>query len=153
MAIANVQNTLDARTVSGNITASAVNGQMAIATENGSISVNHVNGQLKASTQNGDVIVSAATLSGQSVLQTNYGSVRFSGAIDPRGTYTMATLSGNVDLTLPDDTTFELAARTDSGSVQNAFGSNTVGNAPRAQITITIGSGSVTMNKASTPLT
>lgn len=153
VAIANVQGALDARTVSGDITASAVKGQVTIATENGSINVNNVNGQLKAITQNGDVVVSGATLSGQSVLQTNYGSVRFAGAIDPRGTYIMATLSGDVDLTLPDDAAFQLAARTGSGSVQNAFGSNTTGNAPRAQVTITIGSGSITMNKASMPLT
>jgi hypothetical protein len=151
LAISNVQRLVDARTVSGDITASTITGQTALATQNGSINARNINGPLKAITHNGDVAVSAATLSGQSVLQTNYGSVRFTGIIDPRGTYTMKTLGGNIDLTLPANSAFQLAATVNSGPVQNAFGSNAVGNAPRAQVTITVGSGSISINKASTP--
>lgn len=149
IAIYNVQGPVDARTVSGDIAAYTVTGQTAIETENGSLTISGVKGQLQAITQNGDVSVSATILSGQSVLQTNYGSIHFTGSIDPRGTYTMKTLSGDVDLTLPANAAFQLAATTNSGSVQNAFGSNTVGNPPRAQVTITVGSGSITVNKAS----
>lgn len=63
----------------------------------------------------------------------------------------MKTLNGDIDLTLPATAAFQLAATTYSGSVQNAFGSNTAGNPPRAQLTITVGSGSININKASAP--
>jgi DUF4097 and DUF4098 domain-containing protein YvlB len=114
----------------------------------GSIRATGVNGQLLATTRSGDVVIREATLSGQSALKTNSGSVRFEGALDPKGTYQMATNSGDIDLTLPANAAFQLAATTGSGSVNNAFGNNIVGTAPQAQITATIGSGSVIVDKA-----
>jgi len=116
---------------------------------NGSIRANNINGALNAVTSNGDVVVRAASLSGTSVLATNNGSVHFEGVLDSHGTYKMKTNSGNIDLTLPNNTTFQLAASTHSGSVSNDFGSAIVGNAPRAQVTINVGSGSVVVNKES----
>jgi len=92
--------------------------------------------------------VREATLSGTSVMETNHGSVRFAGSIDSQGTYTMKTLSGDINLTLPGTTAFQLEANTGSGSVNNEFGSATVGDAPRARITATVGNGSITVNKA-----
>lgn len=149
IAIYNVQGPVKARTISGDIAAYTVTGQMVIETENGSITISGGKEQLKAITQNGDISVSASTLNGQSVLQTNYGSIHFAGSIDSHGTYTMKTLSGDIDLMLPTSAAFQLAATTKSGSVQNAFGSNSVGNPPRAQVTIIVGSGSININKAS----
>ncbi|HZR40018.1 MAG TPA: DUF4097 family beta strand repeat-containing protein, partial [Ktedonobacteraceae bacterium] len=105
------------------------------------------NGPLKAVTTNGDIIVRQAALSGQSSLETTNGSVRFQGSLDLQGTYKMKTNSGDVNLTLPSNTSFQLSATTGSGSVHNEFGSTIVGYIPRAQITVTIGYGSVTINK------
>jgi DUF4097 and DUF4098 domain-containing protein YvlB len=146
--VENVQGPVSIHTDSGDITARNIKGQATMEGGSGSIRVTGVNGQLKATTSSGDVVVREATLSGQSALKTNSGSVRFEGALDPRGTYQLSTNSGDIDLTLPDNAAFQLAATTGSGSVNNAFGSNLTGVAPRAQITATIGSGSVVVDKA-----
>jgi hypothetical protein len=146
--VENVQGPVNIHTDSGDITARNLKGQMTMDASSGSIRVNAVNGQLKATTHSGDVVVGAATLSGQSALKTDSGSIRFEGALDPKGTYQMATHSGDIDLTLPANAAFQLAATTGSGSVNNAFGSNIVGATPQAQITAMIGSGSVVVDKA-----
>ncbi len=147
--IGDVQGMVNVHTENGDITGRALTGSMAMEVGNGgSIRLNNVNGSLKAVSHSGDVIVRGAALNGASVMETNYGSVRFEGSVDPQGTYTMRTISGNIDLTLPANTAFQLDASTGSGSVHNEFGSATVGYGPRAQIMATIGSGSVTVNRA-----
>ncbi len=146
--VENVQGPVNIHTDSGDITARNLKGPMTMDVSSGSIRVDGVNGQLKATTSSGDVVVRAATLSGQSALKTNSGSVRFAGALDPKGSYQLATNSGDIDLTLPANAAFQLSATTGSGSINNAFGNNIVGTAPRAQITATIGSGSVVVDKA-----
>jgi len=146
--VENVQGPVNIHTDSGDITARNIKGQMTMEAGSGSIRVTGASGQLKATTSSGDVVVREATLSGQSALKTNSGSVRFEGALDAQGTYQLSTHSGDIDLTLPANAAFQLAATTGSGSVNNAFGGNSVGAMPRAQITATIGSGSVVVNKA-----
>lgn len=146
--VENVQGPINVHTESGDITARNIKGQIMMDAGSGSIRVTGVNGQLKANTRSGDVVVREATLNGQSVLKTDSGSVRFEGALDPTGSYQMATNSGDIDLTLPSNAAFQLAATTGSGSINNAFGNDSVGVNPRAQITATIGSGSVVVNKA-----
>jgi Putative adhesin len=146
--VENVQGPVNIHTDSGDITARNIKGQMTMEAGSGSIRVTGANGQLKATTHSGDVIVRSGTLSGQSALKTDSGSVRFEGALDAKGSYQLSTNSGDIDLTLPANTAFQLAATTGSGNVNNAFGSNSVGVTPRAQITATIGSGSVVVSKA-----
>jgi serine/threonine protein kinase len=149
LTIENVHGPVNVHTENGDITGGMLVGSMVMEVGNGgSIRLNNVNGSLKAVSHSGDVVVSGAVLNGTSILETNYGSVRFEGSVDPQGTYTMKTLSGNVSLILPNNTAFQLATSVGSGSVQNDFGNTVVGYAPRAQITATIGSGSVTVNKA-----
>ncbi len=133
-------------TTNGDITAHNVKGQVAMETVNGSIRATTIAGQAKAITQNGDVILREAALNGQSTLKTTYGSVYFSGTIDPRGTYTLDTHSGNVSLALPDNTLLQLHAQTNSGSVYSEFRQNVSGSA--AQIIINVGNGSITVRKA-----
>ena len=146
--VENVQGPVNIHTDSGDITARNLKGQMTMEAGSGSIRITGANGQLKATTSSGDVVVRQATLSGQSALKTNSGSVRFEGALDAKGTYQLSTNSGDINLTLPANAAFQLAATTGSGSVNNAFGSNLIGTTPRAQITATVGSGSVVVNKA-----
>jgi hypothetical protein len=146
--IGDVNGPTNVSTQNGNVSIHNVKGQMAVGTINGSIKINDVTGQLNAVTQNGNVTVKQALLNGQSVLKTNYGSVSLTGSIDPNGTYTMETRSGNVNTLFPDNAAFQLSASTHSGSIHNEFGSNRVGNAPQAQVIVNIGSGSITIKKA-----
>ena len=147
--IENVHGPVNVYTENGDITANDLTGSTDMEVGNGgSIRARNVNGPLKAISHSGNVVVREAALNGTSVLETNYGSVRFDGTIDPQGTYMMKTINGNIDLTLPDNAAFQLAANTGSGNVNNAFGSTIVGYGPRAQIMANITNGSITVNRA-----
>ncbi|HEY5002250.1 MAG TPA: protein kinase [Ktedonobacteraceae bacterium] len=147
--IENVHGTVNVYTENGDITANNLVGPIDMEVGNGgSIRASNVDGSLKAISHSGDVVVREAALNGASILETNYGSVHFDGTIDPQGTYTMKTINGNIDLTLPGNAAFQLAASVGSGSIYNAFGSTIVGYGPRAQIMANITNGSVTVNRA-----
>ncbi len=147
--IEDVHGPVNVYTENGDITARALMGSMQMEVGNGgSIRISNVSGALTAVSHSGDVVVREAALKSSSLLETNYGSVRFDGSIDPQGTYTMKTINGNVNLTLPGNAAFQLEASVGSGSVYNAFGSAIVGYTPRAQVMATIGNGSVTVNRA-----
>ncbi|GCF11872.1 DUF4097 family beta strand repeat-containing protein [Dictyobacter arantiisoli] len=142
-----IKGPLNAHTDSGDITVRQVTGDSVINGASGSLHITGVTGQLQAMTQSGDVVVQSATLRGQSVMKTNSGSVRFQGSLNPNGSYKMTTNSGDINLTLPNNAAFQLAASTGSGTVHNEFGADAVGSNPLAHITATIGSGSVSVNK------
>jgi Putative adhesin len=146
--VENIQGPVNAHTESGDITGRNIKGQTVVNGSSGSIRLDNITGQLQAVTNSGDVIVRQSALSGQSKLKTSSGSVRYDGSLADNGSYDMSTNSGDISMTLPDNAAFQLNASTGSGNVNNEFGSNTVGNTPRAQITATIGSGSVSVNKA-----
>lgn len=145
--LANIQGPVNATTDSGDINAHDLKGTTTLQTSNGSIHLTSITGLVNATTQSGDVIASQVSLNGHSTLRTTNGSVRVNGTLDPHGTYTMATDSGDVDLTLPANSAFSLTASTSSGSVHNDFNNTTVGNAPRATITINVGNGSINIDR------
>ena len=147
--IEDIHGPVNVYTENGDITTRALTGAMDMEVGNGgSIRASNINGSLKAVSHSGDVVVREGALNGVSILQTNYGSVRFNGTIDAQGSYTMRTINGNIDLTLPGNTAFQLAASTGSGSVYNAFGSSIVGYGSRAQIMANVTNGSVMVNRA-----
>ncbi len=146
--IENVRGPVNVHTENGDITARALTGTMDMEVGNGgSIRASNVNGSMKAVSHNGDVVVNGAILNGASMLETNYGSVRFTGTLDPQGSYIMRTINGNINLMLPGDAAFQLTGVVGSGTIYNAFGSAIVGDSPRAQIMANITNGSVTVNK------
>lgn len=145
--IENITGPVQAVSSNSNITLQNVSGLMTLRTLNGTIKANMVQGQLNAATQYGDVIVQKATLSDQSVLETAYGSVHFTGSFNPAGSYTITASSGNIVLALPANAAFQLHASTQSGSIVNTFHANSVGNTPQAQIVASVSSGSVTVQK------
>lgn len=87
----------------------------------GSISVDGICGQLSCATDAGSVKATGVRLRGHSKLKTDAGSVTFSGALDPTGSYQMTTDAGNVNITLPEDASFRLDAKTDVGTINSDF--------------------------------
>ncbi len=147
IALEQVNGPVKASTENGDIALSHVTGQMTVAVSSGSIQATSISGQLQAIAQHGDVTLRQAMLSDRSLLKTTDGSLRFTGTFDSTGTYTLETLHGNVDLTLPSTTIFQLQARIGSGSVSNEFGTNYRTSLSRPLILVSIGNGSVTIKK------
>jgi hypothetical protein len=144
-----ISGAVNVRTDSGDVTGNTINGPVTVAAASGSIKLQGITGQISAKTWSGDVIVHTSAISGTSLLQTVNGSVRFDGSIDPRGSYTMQTTNGDVDLSLPARSAFVLQASTVSGSVQNGFGASRVGGEPQAPLALHTQNGSVVLDKES----
>jgi hypothetical protein len=133
-------------TQNGDITLNNIKGAMVVQTSSGSIKGSTINGQFKATAQNGDISIQRGTLHGQSLLQTQQGSITYTGTIEPKGDYKITTQSGNVNLTLPKNTAMQLHASVQSGTTSNAF--HDTNSTPHAQVFINVGSGSITIKKA-----
>jgi hypothetical protein len=132
-----------------------------LTTNTGELWSTGVSGQMTLSSNTGSVTVREASLSGNSRLTTNTGSVTFQGAIDPHGTYVFSTNTGSVTVTLPYAAAFHVEATTDTGSITSDFSGvivtrptptrseahGDVGNAPRATLTMTTNTGSISLHQ------
>ena len=127
-----IGSTVRADTGSGNIEIANVKGNVRAKTGSGSIRANGVAGGFEASTGSGNIVfeqtasgaVRAETGSGGIDLRSVHGSLEAktgSGGIhadgDPTGAWTLHTGSGTVRLRFPQDASFDLNARTTSGSI------------------------------------
>ena len=128
-------------------------------TNTGSIDVSGVSGQLVLTSNTGSVQAGGGTLSGNSQLLTNTGSVTFSGSLSQTGTYQFQTNTGSVNVTIPGTSVFHVNASTDTGSINTNFpgvavvhrqftgadAHSDVGAAPQATITLTTNTGSINL--------
>ncbi len=83
----------------------------------GDMRVSGISGEMSLTCDIGTIYVTEGMLCGNSILQTNLGSVNFHEAIDSSGSYQFATETGSVHVILPDDTPFELDASTQFGNI------------------------------------
>ncbi len=97
------------------------NADLELKNDAGSITVNGIAGQISCTTDAGSVKVTDAWLRGNSKLKTDAGTISFSGALDPHGSYQMTTDAGTVSVTLPPNASFRLDAKTDVGSINSDF--------------------------------
>ncbi len=97
------------------------NADLELKNDAGSITVDGIAGQVSCITDAGTVKVTNAWLYGNSKLKTDAGTITFSGALDPRGSYSMSSDAGTVSVTLPLNASFRLDAKTDVGSINSDF--------------------------------
>ncbi len=116
--------------------------------DNGAATIDGVSGTMQVTTTAGSISIRNSTLSGQSNLQSSEAGITFDGKLDAHSKTNMKTAAGDIDVTLPVDAAFVLQAPKTSGNLKNEFGSNTVGNAPRANLFLQITDhGSITVHK------
>ena len=122
-------------------------------TSTGSIDVSGVSGQLALTSTAGSIEASGGTLSGNSLLLTNTGS------ISQTGTYQFQTNTGSVAVTIPATSVFHVDASNDTGSINTTFqgvvvthrqftgadAHSDVGSAPQATITLRTNTGSINL--------
>jgi len=68
----------------------------------------------------GDITIDGVTLSGNSTITTDSGSISFNGTIGTSGTEQFTTSSGTIDLTVPANSAFHLKAATNSGLINTS---------------------------------
>lgn len=146
---------LQAKTVSGHVGFLDVSaGVIRLVTTSGSVQVGHAAGNMEFSTVSGTVKVEAAEGNGN--FKSTSGSVRvFFRQVD--GPVTASTISGGVRLGLPETSSYELDARSISGSIHTAFDGalhfekrsrayGFIGEAPHYSVRINTTSGGIHIN-------
>lgn len=97
------------------------NGYVHIKTLNGPITLANIsNGQLDVTSVGGDVNMNAVTGSHVSV-NTASGKIVYVGDFGGNGTYTLSNHSGDIDVTIPQNASVDITARSVTGSVQNDY--------------------------------
>ena len=105
----------------------------------GKVSLDGARGNVKAHSEFGDIEV----INGEQVtldLQTNSGSVEYSGSLGS-GPHTLKTEFGNIDLTIPDDTSLAINLETEFGKVKSDFAITLNGEFSEKQLSGTINEG------------
>ncbi|GCE25885.1 hypothetical protein KDA_13690 [Dictyobacter alpinus] len=136
--------------VSDSINAQNVNsgsGRIIFKAHDGAIDVDQIQGQTFFSTYQGHIELVNAYLSRFSRLSTQDGKIAFDGNVEAGSKYSFETRTGNIEVALPSTASFALHIRAENGSIDNAFDSDVVGPAPRAQIGIATLSGNVEINE------
>ncbi len=108
----------------------------------GDIVIDNVTGQIQADTAQGTIALSQTNLRGSSTLHTGSGDITFDGTLDTSGNYTMTADDGSVSIILPDNAAFHLQVGSTTDEINNEFSGDSVGNSPRANLTISADNGS-----------
>lgn len=108
-------------------------------TNAGTIHINGIHGECNISTDAGTIDALNVALRGNSRLKTNAGTLTFSGSINPFGSYLFVTDAGTINLTLPEDASFQLDAKTDVGSISTDFPVTIQRNFPGAKARAMVG--------------
>jgi hypothetical protein len=116
-----------------------------IRTGSGDVSIEGVSGQITLSTDSGDVELQHTLLQGESSITSNDSKITVQGGLDLQGSYQFQTGSGDVELTLPQDSAFHLIPSTTSGSIENGFEGRPGNNSSGPLLKINTDSGDITV--------
>ncbi|MGB7022801.1 MAG: DUF4097 family beta strand repeat-containing protein [Candidatus Acidiferrales bacterium] len=158
--LSGIGNNATARAGSGDITLSNIKGTVHAGSGSGTIHAEGVAGAMTASTGSGDIVLSQTgsgdveASSGSGTVEihgvkgavrvgTGSGSIRAQGT--PTGNWLLHTGSGDLTVELPQKTSFELYARTSSGSIDSKFPITMQGRINPREIHGTIGIGGPTI--------
>jgi DUF4097 and DUF4098 domain-containing protein YvlB len=111
---------INVHTVSGKVHAAKLRGRVRAATTSNSIEIEDVVGEISAGSVSGRISLNGVKSSHVSA-ETVSGSVTYEGNIDPAGSYELSTHSGNVRMTIPDNSAANLELETFSGRISSAF--------------------------------
>lgn len=145
----NIGDRVDAKTGSGNVIVARASGNVTASTGSGGIELSAINGSAQARTGSGNITVSGASgavraiagsgrvhvekAGGDVEAHSSSGGVTVDGA--PRAArWELRTGSGNVNVSLPSGTAFELDAHTGSGSISTSHPVTVTGTLERHEL-------------------
>lgn len=130
---------------SGDVNLQNVQGQVTVGTNSGSINIDHASGSLNVTSSSGSIDLGDANMSGKSQLFSDSGTINVNGTLDPAGAYSITTNSGDINVSLPSDSSFTLDAHT-NGTFSTDFSTKQVGNG-QDPLTVKSETGNITINK------
>jgi Putative adhesin len=140
---------LEVGSISGDVTLE--NGQIdgaTVSTTSGKVQLDGVAGALKLTSVSGDIQVREAR-NGQLDLSTTSGEIKYEGSLAGASANTLDTISGDVNLRLPEDSGFRLDASTVSGDLSSEFDLRD-GETARRSLSGVVGDGSATLTIGTT---
>jgi DUF4097 and DUF4098 domain-containing protein YvlB len=117
----NVEKGVDCNSTSGDLVLKNVKGDVDANTTSGKISASQIIGSIHAVSVSGDIELSDVSEAKVIKASSVSGSIRYQGKIMPEGKYSLKTMSGQIVLDLPSDSSFELEADTFSGHIDSDF--------------------------------
>lgn len=129
---------------------------LSITTNGDDITVQGVKGEQNLSGNGGSLRVTDDTLMGKSTLDTNGGSITFSGTLDPQSTDHFSTNPESITITLPANASFHADITNNGGIIQSDFpqvvvsgdeAHGDVGKAPFAQLLADSNGGTILLKK------
>jgi DUF4097 and DUF4098 domain-containing protein YvlB len=128
-------------TVSGNLTLLEASGDVFLKAVSGDINLDSAKGSVEAETISGDIEIKEASQAKNVRIKVLSGDVNYTGAILPDGRYSLKTHSGNIEMTIPADSSFELEATTFNGNVNSEFKIEVSGNISPQELHGTVNKG------------
>lgn len=135
----------ECKTVSGNIDMQDVMGDVYLKSVSGTIKVMRIEGSIDAETTSGHIRLEE--VSGAKVVKAKVlsGGIFYRGKINPDGRYNLDSLSGNVEMRVPQHSGFEFEADSFSGHVDTDFPVEVTGKIPRGELRGVINKGGATV--------
>jgi hypothetical protein len=135
----------DVDLVSGELTVENIAGDAYLKTVSGNIQATKVKGSIEAEAVSGDIdlrdVSEAQTVNAKNVS----GGITYLGRINVGGRYELKAHSGDVRMTLPADSAFDLEANTFSGDIDSDFEIQVVGKISPHELNGTVGKGGATV--------
>lgn len=125
---------VECKAVSGDLKLQGITGDADLETVSGDITLEQIRGSIDVETVSGDLKmreVSEAKVVKGKVLS---GSIVYQGNINPDGRYNLKSHSGDIKMTLPSDSAFDLEAKTFSGEIESEFDITISGKISKKQV-------------------
>ena len=132
---------VDCNSVSGDIEVSDVTGNADLKTVSGEITASLIRGSIEAESVSGDVDLTDVSDADVIKAKTLSGEVIYLGTINASGRYELKSHSGNIHLTIPGSSAFDLEAKTFSGDIDSEFELTISGKLSKKSITGSVNGG------------
>jgi DUF4097 and DUF4098 domain-containing protein YvlB len=136
----------DIKLTSGDLTMENISGDAYVKGVSGDIDVTKVKGSIKAEAVSGDIKLLEVSDASTIDVKTVSGNVTYQGVIKPGAHDEFKTMSGDVRVTIPADSSFDLEASTFNGDINSEFPITTNGKISPREIRGTVGKGGATLS-------
>lgn len=131
--------------VSGDLTIENIVGDAFLNAVSGDIDVTRIKGSIEADAVSGDIVLEDVSEAQTVDIKTVSGNVTYSGQLKVGARYELRTHSGDVRMTIPAGSGFDLEANTFSGDIDNEFEITVSGKISPKEIRGTVGKGGATL--------
>ena len=139
--VVTAKNGVRCKTVSGDIHIEKIIGNGDLKTTSGKITVEGIKGSVKADTVSGKIEIEAFSHAEEVEMESISGSIKLRGELSPGGIYELNSHSGNIKISIPSDSNFELRVETFSGDIQCDFELKISGKIDRKKLRGVVGKG------------